>query len=450
MSTAETTPPPSSAVAGPPLTRIRHLALPIALGEAAGVLVPVVVLALLARVGTDAMYVRSLYVPLALLFAALQVGFDVSNQVAAAVSKGAGRPQDVLPVAASMARIGVAVWGTVSVALMLAAPGLASLLSVPDSAAGDFVAFTRWACLANLIFFPTVLLSSSLRGYGRPGAAASVVLTGAILEVGGVAVLGFGTDLGVFALPVAIAGGGVAALTVGAVQVRRSGLWRERGPLAWRPEVIGRLTGTGLPVAASFVAMAVANAGLLWALGPFGPDVVSGYSAAGALQNLLIVPASALGSATAIVFNQLRGAGRAGDGPAVLGAGLRLTAVVYACFAIPIWLGREPLARLLAGDPAVASETGRFLTIVGLTYLGLGLTVMTLLLLEQVGGGLVALLLNLPYFGGMVVLGGLLARTQDDPAGLYWTIALLNIGGMIVVPLTTWRHVRRISRAAAR
>ncbi|WBB73956.1 MATE family efflux transporter [Micromonospora sp. WMMD1128] len=430
--------------------RIRRLAGTIALGETAGVLVPVMVIALMARISVEAMYVRSLYVPLALLFAALQVGFDVSNQVSASVSRGAGRPGDVLPVAASMARVGAAVWGTVSLALIVAAPWLATLLNVPDASVGDFVAFTRWACLANLIFFPTVLLSSSLRGYGRPGSAAAVVLTGATLEVGGVAVLGFGTDLGVYALPVAIAVGGVAALAVGLVQVYRCGLWTASGPLTWRPEAIGRLTGTGLPVTVSFVVMAVANAGLLWALSPFGPDVVSGYSAAGALQNLLIVPASALGSATAIVLNQSRGAGRPGDGPATLAAGLRLTAAVYAVLAAAIWLCREPLAAVLAGDPTVSAETGRFLAIVGLTYFGLGLNVMTLLLLEQVGGGLIALLLNVPYFGGMVVVGSALARTQQDPSALYWTIAVLNACGMFVVPLLTWRHVRRISRVDAR
>ncbi|MCM4081416.1 MATE family efflux transporter [Paractinoplanes hotanensis] len=449
MSTQETSPSAPAAVVWTGPGQIRRLATAIALGEAAGVLVPVVVIALMARISTEAMYVRSLYVPLALLFAALQVGFDVSNQVAASVSRGAGRSQDVLPVAASMARIGLAVWGAVSVALMVAAPGLASLLSVPEASAGEFVAFTRWAALANLIFFPTVLLSSSLRGQGRPRSAAAVVLTGATVEVAGVAILGFGTDLGVFSLPIAIAAGGVAALTVGAVQVYRCGLWQVRGPMVWRSEAIGRLTSVGLPVAVSFIVMAVAGAGLLWALGPFGTDVVSGYSAAGALQNLLIVPASALGSATAIVLNQLRGAGRHGDGPAVLRAGLRLTAVVYAVLAAAIWLGREPLAELLADDPAVSAETVTFLAIVGLTYFCLGLNVMTLLLVEQVGGGLIALLLNVPYFGGMVVLGSIMARTQHDPSALYWTIAALNLCGVLIVPLITWRHVRRISRVEA-
>ncbi|MEE3918872.1 hypothetical protein V2I01_12025 [Micromonospora sp. BRA006-A] len=40
--------------------RIRRLAATIALGETAGVLVPVVVIALMARISVEAMYVRSL------------------------------------------------------------------------------------------------------------------------------------------------------------------------------------------------------------------------------------------------------------------------------------------------------------------------------------------------------------------------------------------------------
>ncbi|GAA4715893.1 MATE family efflux transporter [Phytohabitans rumicis] len=429
-------------------TQIRQIASAIGLGEAAGVLVPLAIFAIMARVSEDAIYVRALYVPLALLFAALQVGFDVSNQVAAAVSRGARRPEDVVPVAMSMARIGAVVWGTVAGALIVGAPGLAALLDVPADVTGEFVAFLRWACLASLLFFPTVLCASSLRGYGRARAAAAIVLTGAVVEVGGVALLGFTTDLGVYALPIAIGAGGACALTVGLIQVHRAGLWRARGPLTWRREAVWRLTGTGLPVAMSFLLIAVANAGVLWVLAPFGPRVVAGYAAAAALGNLAIVPASALGSATAIVLNQLRGAGETTLGPLVLRAGMQLTIAVYAVVALVVWLGRGWWAPLLAGGEPIAAETHRFLTIVGLTYLCMGLTVMLLLLVEQIGGGLVALILNIPYFGGMVIGGGIIARSLDRADGLYWTMAVLNVSGMLVTPAVAWLYVRRMGRSS--
>ncbi len=428
------------------LRRIRTVAWSIGMGEAAGVLVPIAVLAIMGHISLQAAYVRSIYLPVALLFMAVQVGFDLSNQVCAAVNTGAGRLRDVIPVAASMARVGAAVWGGLSLLVILVAPLLADLLQVPPAEVGTFVAFSRLVCLTNLLFFPTTLCASSLRGSGHARAATAITLTGATLEVGGVAAFGFGTGLGVFALPVAIAVGGTAALTLGLVQLRRHGIWAARGPLTWRPEVIGQLTGTGLPVATSFLLMAVANIGLLWVLAPFGTQVVTGFAAANQLGSLVLVPASAIASATAITMNQLKGAGLTRHSPQVLRSALALSALVYAPVGLVLWLAREPIAALVAGNPAAATQTRVFLGIVGLSYACMGLTVMSLILIEQIGGGLVAVLLNIPYFGSMLIGGGIIARSVDRPQGLYATMAVLNLCGALLTPAVAWVYVRRMSR----
>ncbi|MBP2702787.1 MATE family efflux transporter [Microbispora sp. RL4-1S] len=436
---------PEPAGAAPPWggrREIVRLAAPIVLGEAVGVVVPLIVMALLGRIDEEALYVRSLYMPLAFLFTALQMGFDVSNQVAAALSQGRERPQDVVPVAASMGRAGAVVWGAVTLLVMVAAQPLAALLEVAPEATGEFVSFLRWVCLANLLFLPTSLVASSLRGYGRPRAAAAIILIGATVEIGGVALLGFGTGLGVLALPVAMAAGGTAALAFGTAALVRTPLWRERGPLTWRPEAVEHLTGVGLPVAVSFLVIAVSNLGLLWVLGPFGPHVVSGFAAAATLESLILVPATALGSATAIIMNRLRGAGRHDLLPRVLTAGLAVSLVAYAVLALAVWLPREPLATLLTGSPPVAAETASFLGIVGLTYACMGLTVMTIIAIEQIGGGFIALLLNVPYFLGTVAVGWLVARSLGAH-GLYDTIAVLNVMGVVTAPAVAWLFVRR-------
>ena len=76
------------------------------------------------------------------------------------------------------------------------------------------------------------------------------------------------------------------------------------------------------------------------------------------------------------------------------------------------------------------------------------MTVMSLLLVEQIGGGFLALVLNVPYFGGMVIGGGIIARAVEQPDGLYWTMAVLNVSGMLVTPAIAWLYVRRMSDPA--
>ncbi|MEV5575058.1 MATE family efflux transporter [Spirillospora sp. NPDC052269] len=426
---------------------IRRSAGSLALSGAAGVIVPLAVMAIMGRINGEVLYIRSVYMPLAFLYISLQMGFDVSNQVAAAISRGRDRVRDVVPVALSMGRVGAVIWGALTVLVMVSAPGLASLMHMRPELIGTFTAFVRWTCLASMLFLPTTLCASSLRGLGHAGSAAVIVVMGGSVEVGGVALLGYGTDLGVYSLPIAIGAGGTVSLVVGLVQVHRRGVWKARGPLVWRSEATEQLTRTGLPLAMSFVVIGASNFGLLWILGPFGPDVVSGFAAAATLESLVLVPSTAIGSATAIVMNRLRGAGRLDDVPRVLGSGMRHAVAVYAVIGLALWLGRDGIARLMTDDPRVAVETAHFLSIVGLSYGCLGVTVTAVVLIEQIGGGVIALVANIPYFGGMFVIGGVIARSRHESAGLYGTIAALNLLGILTVPLITWLFVRRMVRA---
>ncbi|MEV4176349.1 MATE family efflux transporter [Nonomuraea sp. NPDC049709] len=421
---------------------IARLAFPILYGEVVGVITPLVVVAIMGRVDEEALYARSLYMPLAFLFIALQVGFEISNQVAAAVSRGSERPQDVLPTAMNMIRVGAAVWGALTLVIVICAPLIASLLEVPPGSTGDFVSFVRWFCVANLLWLPLSLASSSLRGYGHARRAAGAVLLGAGVEVGVVAVLGFGTDIGMYTLPIATAAGGGAGLAFAFAALVRTDIWRARGSLGRRPEAISSLARVGGPVTISFLVIAVGNFSLIWVVAPFGPDVVSGFSAAATLEALILVPSTAIGSATAITMNRLRGAGRPDLLLPALRAGLGLAWLTYGVLALLVWLPRAPLAALIAGAPDVAGQTEHLLTIVGLTYGCMGVTVTAIVILQQIGGGLIALMMNLPYFLGSVAVGALIVESAGVQ-GLYWTVAVLNATGMLIAPLVVSRFVRR-------
>src|SRR5689334_2515532 len=107
---------------------ILRLAVPIMLAALIGVLVQLAVVALLGRISDQALYVRSLYLPVTFLILALQQGLDVSVQVTVAVSRGRGDRAAVAPLTGTFLRLGLCLLGLACVGIALAAPTLAGLL----------------------------------------------------------------------------------------------------------------------------------------------------------------------------------------------------------------------------------------------------------------------------------------------------------------------------------
>ncbi|MCX4597615.1 hypothetical protein OG819_51095 [Streptomyces sp. NBC_01549] len=139
----------------------------------------------------------------------MTVGFAVSNQVAAAISKGAGRPRDVMANAASLAKVWLGLGAALYLFLAIAAPLLTGLFHVDAEQQDTFVSFLRWTSVANLLAIGAELCASSLRGYGCVRHATLLVVCTASVRIGLVAGLGLGTDIGVAAVPIAEATAGL-------------------------------------------------------------------------------------------------------------------------------------------------------------------------------------------------------------------------------------------------
>lgn len=427
---------PGWTVPGPDRTSVRRailaIATPMIIAELVGLLALVGVFALMGRMGQEAVYVRSFYMPVASLFLAVFLAFGISNQIAAAVSRGRGADKDVLPVAAGFARLWLMFGGALIVLALVGAPWLADGFGVPEHARGDFIAFVRWMSVAELTMFGAVLASSSLRGYGKPGQGALVMLVASVSQIGGVAVIGLGLDMGPLSVPLATVIGAVAAAVVGVVMLRGAGLWTGGlGP--WRPESLAFLRKVGMPIAATQLILFGANSALVAVLSGLGPDPVAGFSSAGTLQFLILMPGIVLGSATAIVINQQRGAGRNDWLAGTLRTGLEISVVGYLVIALAVWLGSDLLGKLMTDVPVISSEVGLYLGIIGLTYVFNGPVLTALTIMEQIGSGLVAVVLNFAYFAAIVVIGALVLRTTPESSALYTTIAWCNVAGVSLV-----------------
>ncbi|WP_051415590.1 MATE family efflux transporter [Nocardiopsis sp. CNT312] len=421
---------------------------PMILAEGIGTAVPVVVIALIGWMGDDALYVRSLFMPVVFAFIAVQISIAVTTQVAVAL--GAGRRYDSAAASAWwLARVGFAATAVVSAVFVFGAPLLADLLSVRPDVREQFEWFVRWVALAQITGIGPVVCAAVLRGAERPRSAAALLLTAGGLEVVGVALLGLpGTvGWGLWSVPVAIAASGVIVTAAGCWLLWRVGLWRRDSPVGGRSEST-LLKQVGVPVGAAYGVIFGSNFALTWVVSVFGAATIAGFAVAYTLQTMIIVPGMAIGSATAIVVNQCRGREEFDRLRKVVHAGLAITGVLYALIALVCWSGRDWIALAIAQDPGTASEAASFLAVVAPTYLFLGVVLASLSVLEQTGAGALAVILNATYFGLICVIGGYLARGAGDVMPLYQTMAFFNLLGGVVVAAVLW-HVRRLQRTQA-
>ncbi|MEU6477897.1 MATE family efflux transporter [Streptomyces sp. NPDC047017] len=444
-------PPPAAAAPEPArhALRIGRLAVPMVMGEIVGYLTMLVLVAMVGHMGSDALYVRSLFLPLGMVFSAINAALAVSTQVACAMSKGKDSPEDAFPLTVSMMKVWVVVGTSLTLLLSLGAPAFASLFHVSDSAHHEFIWFLRWMSVVSLLGFGPALCASALRGFGFARQGLVLTLVSSVVEIAIVAWLGFGTGLGMNSLPIAAAVCAAAGTAAGLWLLRRAGLWRSGQRAPWQPATLGHIRSVGLPVGATLGIISLYSLALVWVLGPFGEATVAGFSTASSVQSLIIMPALVLGSATAIVINQQRGAGAYGSVAPTYRSGILLAFAVFAVIALVTFLGRDPIARMMTGDDDAAAAAARYLGIVSLTYVVEGPVLVALTLLEHVGGGGRAVVLNIVYFGGNVVAGRWAVAAADSPDGLYWTVAVSNLVSAVAL-VAGATYVRKLVAEARR
>ncbi|MFC5831475.1 MATE family efflux transporter [Nonomuraea insulae] len=402
------------------------------------------IIAILGRMGGEAIYVRSLYQPVGLIVLALSVGFAVCNQVAAAISKGAGRPRDVMSNAASLARVWLGLGAALYLVLAVAAPSLTGLLHVDAGLRDTFASFLRWTSAVSLLAVGEELCASSLRGYGYVRQATVLVICTASVRIGLVAGLGLGAGIGIAAVPIAEATAGLTGLTMGLVLLRRTELWHPPAVRIWRREVFIDLRRIGVPIAMSFLVLSAYNLAVIGVLGNYGQNAVAGFTVASTLQNIVLLPGMVLGTATAITINQQRGAGEWRRIRESMRGGIEVTVVTYVVIAALVWSLHDPLARLIGGDAGVAAAAGSYLGAVALTYAVQGPVLASLTVMEETGGGFRAIVLNAIYFGLIVAVSAVAAHAVGGADGFYAAVAYCNLIG-VTVPLIAVRHIRKLS-----
>ncbi len=427
---------------GPPTlaAETRRLAAAILLGLLAALALQVWIVGFLGQIGPQALYARAIYAPIGFIALAVHEGLAVVAQIDAGICRRRDRPAAAAGGLTTLVAAGAGLFLVLAVVIALAGGVLLPVLGVDAAAVPEVATFLALMSLANGAAVAPVLCTAVLRGLGQARLSSLLGIAHVAVAAAVMLILQRTTSLGAQSVPVGyLFSTLVIGLVAGVVLVRR-GIrlpgWRLRADTA---RDIGRI---GMPVAGSFLLLALVSSGYLHVLRGAHPDEVAGFGLGQILQTFLIVPATALGSAAAIAVTGRPAQDRTALHRAGLGVLLRLTAPVYLIISAVTFLARAGLVHLVTASPDIAADADDYLWWVAPTLVLLGPTLAVLTYLEQIGRAGVALVLNGTFFA--VVLGVALALPQPVSAGtLVHLIAAANVVGFCGVQVTAARLLRQ-------
>ncbi|HYS36394.1 MAG TPA: MATE family efflux transporter [Pseudonocardiaceae bacterium] len=431
----------------PSAWRLLRLGAPMANGSLVSLLGQFVVLGLLGQVKGDALYLRSVYAPIALLLAAVLLGIGIPMQVLGARCSGSRSAAALSGALGSITRIGLAIHAALAVTLAAGGGALSAALGVAAASRTRFWWFTIAMALVALLGVPAEVVAAALRGLGHTVGGTLVSAVSVVGSLLGFPLIDAVTGWGLFALPATI-------LLAVAVQTAVAGGYLRRAGSSWllclraRTEgVVRLLASVGLPVAVSYLVLFVLNAAYLRILAPFGPTAVLGFTFAYAAQTMAAVPGVAFGSAIAIAVNQTVAAGHPDRVRRIYRRGVATVAACYGVVTVLAVLALGPVTALFVRDAAVLAEARAAVHVIAPTFGFMAVTLTLTAFLEETGHGLLVLAGNLTWAIAVVWTGGHLVAVRGSPMPLYHTMAVANVVGLLVAVATAealiWRRSRR-------
>ncbi|MDF9302108.1 hypothetical protein P5P81_06025 [Tritonibacter mobilis] len=430
---------------GQTLSRILLLALPFAVGAAATSTLNLGKVALLARVpDTGALTTLSLLQPSFILALAIMEGLAITAQVFSARSRHNWPRRGTLRAVHRLCRNGVLLF----LAVAALGYGAVALLRVEDA---EMLVILEHFPLFMLSLVPFVVFDifyGAMRGQGK-------VLLGLVPFAGLVAL-----DLSTTYVLVSSHGWGFEAVLVGNIvgpvlmlPVIAWLLHREVGSGEDSPEEPFRIRmrqlqiGVGIPVFSSIVVGFVSASVVFPILAKIGEDSASAFFVVLRYRIAFMIPAIAIGSAIAILVNQLAEEGHSGQRLRYLVIGVPFMLCLYAAATVllPHWSGALDLL-VPAETEALRLATEEMFAALLMTFFLISGSAMLQVILEQLGRGLQVLVITFLVEAGTCA-GVVWAMVQGAGMGLILDIliaaAALSFGLFAVQFLLLLRKLGR-------
>ncbi len=429
----------------PVLWRILRLAVPLMVGTLVAAGLQVLKTAILTHHGdTAALFTLAQVQPAFIFMLACLESLAIANQVFSSKSVTNWPKGDVLRATRAFTVIGLVLTAVLAGGFFAAGPLLAGWWPGGTVLLPQMALFV--ASMAPFLLFE--LRNGALRGQGRTGQALAAfgVLIVADAVVTWVAVTQY--DLGFNAVLVGNAAGPLVALPVVVWMLRREIGTAVRGPVAaFRKHMIGMVIGVAGPVFASMFAGSASAAVIFPAMAALGADVSSAFLIVVRIRIFFIIPAVAMGSAIAILINQLPERGFAAEKRAVLLSGVAMVLVLYALATVGAYAGRFWLvAQIVPVDNAGLSvATIALIDRLIATFYLIAVFTMLQVILEHLGLGVRVLLVTVVSEVATIVLC-LQALPQGLP-GLVWVMNGVAVATFAVLAVVFVMAGRGLGRA---
>ncbi|WP_405154979.1 MATE family efflux transporter [Paenibacillus sp. FSL K6-0108] len=374
------------------------------------------------------LYVLSLYIPVSFVMIAIIEAMQLSVQVAVARSRAGGSQaftQLFVHMMGSAVLLAILTGGIV----MLLAPALSWFYAVPADIAPMFTLYVGGMMIASVPAVLAAVSGAALRGLGRVQAASWNSVGVAILNISLVYIFVsmFGLNLKGIVYANLISSTLSLVISLLILFIRKE-VVMERIVFAKKHFVA--LRHVGIPVFISYCMIFLSTFFFNKIVSHFGEGAVAGFGVGYRIQTMAILPGIVIGSAIGIMINHNLQSPHRPRAYASYRQGLLQSFALYAVLATAIWVWREPLTAFLIEDAASRAEAARYLSVVALSYIGMGPMMTTLLTMEQSGRGYQAMFLNAIYFLLIILFGWGLTRLFNHVIYFYGVIAGMNVIGM--------------------
>ncbi|MHA7580985.1 MATE family efflux transporter [Paenibacillus vandeheii] len=374
------------------------------------------------------LYVLSLYIPVSFVMIAIIEGMQLSVQVAVARSRTGGS-RAFTPLFVHMMGSAVLLAVLTGGIVMLLTPALSWFYAVPADIAPMFTLYVGGMMIAGVPAVLAAVSGAALRGLGRAQAASWNSVGMAMLNISlvyvFVSMLGLDLKGIVYANLISSTLSLVISLLV--LFIRKEVLMER---LVFAKKHFVALRHVGIPVFISYCMIFLSTFFFNKIVSHFGEGTVAGFGVGYRIQTMAILPGIVIGSAIGIMINHNLQSPHRPRAYASYRQGLLQSFALYAIIAVAIWVWREPLTAFLIEDAASRAEAARYLSVVALSYIGMGPMMTTLLTMEQSGRGYQAMFLNAIYFLLIILLGWGLTRLFNQVIYFYGVIAGMNVIGM--------------------
>ncbi len=331
------------------------------------------------KLGSDSLAGVSLAFPALTLMQGLVVGgLGVGVTSAIARAMGAGDREKAQALASHALALALGLATVFAVALCAGGPALYGAMGARSHALGQALAYSNvmFGGAAALWLFQT--LSAVVRGSGRMGVPAALVVGGELLHLGLAPLLMFGWGP-VRALGIAGAAASVVALAGTRLALLAIYLRSSRAPIrisfqGFRPRagLFWEILRVAAPASIGALLM---NGNVLFAtgfVGRSGPSAVAGYGMGARLEYLLALVAFGLGAAILTMVGMNRGAGKSDRAERVAWRGAAITAGVCGLVGGTVALFPSAYMHAFSTEPEVVDYGCRYLSLVAPTYLFFG------------------------------------------------------------------------------